>query len=72
MRLPRCAHGEITEAPHTRRREATLPAVAAGAVGVGGERDAQEARHKPQRGPAPTGGYWMGGRKEIAAHLLSK
>ena len=35
-----------------------MPTVAAGAVGIGGERDAQKAQYEPEGGPAHRAGYW--------------
>ncbi len=36
-------------------RWTAMPPMAAGTVGVGGEPDAKEVRHEPQRGPAHGG-----------------
>ncbi len=43
------AHVEITQEPHTRRREATLPAVAAAAVGVGRAGEDKDGKDEPDR-----------------------
>ncbi len=40
--------------------------MAAGAVGIGGERDAQEAQYEPEWGPAHRAGYSPGADKKRA------